>query len=71
MGNGETRWVKEPELRQYLPISHGRVWQLRREGVLNPVFLGRTVLFDLREVDRVLEALRAEQDGEDTEAVAR
>ena len=58
----DARWVREPEARRHCGgLSHGYWHELRKRGLVQPVYLGRVPLYDLRDLDRFLERLKAEQ----------
>ena len=45
-------------------ISHGAFYALVRDGLVNPIRVGRSCFFDLGDIDSFMEGLKAEQHGE-------
>ena len=64
MAEQRGRWVREPGLQEYIRLPHGTIYALRREGLLKTSKIGRAVFYDLDQVDEMMVALRAKQDGE-------
>jgi len=58
-GSRLNRVMKEPEVLDYMQISHGTLWRLRREGVIPELRLGlRGIRFDREDVDDAIESLK-------------
>ena len=61
----EPRLMREPEARQYLGgLSHGRLFQLRQEGLIPVLKVGRSVFYDRVALDEVIDKLREQSDNE-------
>jgi hypothetical protein len=54
------RLLKEIGARQYLGgMSHGAFWALRQAGVIDAIYAGRAVYYDVHDLDLAIERLRA------------
>lgn len=56
------RWVRETTARSYMgAVSHGFFWKLVKDGLIQQTKIGRAVFYDLKEIDRFMEQVGAEQ----------
>ena len=62
----EQRLLREPAARRYLGgMSHGAFFGLRKQGLIEPVKVGRAAYYDVRDLDELVEKLR---DGDGVDA---
>jgi hypothetical protein len=55
------RLLKEPAARRYLGhMSHGQFWQLRQEKRIRTIKIGRSVFFDVSDLDLFVDSIRQE-----------
>ena len=55
----QQRLLREPAAREYLGgMSHGAFFNLRKQGLIEPVKVGRAAYYDLRDLDQLIEKLR-------------
>jgi hypothetical protein len=56
-----SRLLKEPGARRYLGgMSHGQFFELRQAKVIPTYHVGRSVYFDVRDLDIFIDAIREE-----------
>ena len=56
----KARLMKEIGARRYLGgMSHGAFWALRQAGVIEAIYAGRAVYYDVFDLDKAIEKLRA------------
>jgi hypothetical protein len=55
------RLLKEPAARRYLGnMSHGQFWELRQEKRIRTIKIGRSVFFDVSDLDLFVDSIRQE-----------
>ena len=53
------RLMKEPEAREYLGrLSYGYFWRMRKDGLIPEVRMGRSVRFDVQDLDELIDKLK-------------
>ncbi len=54
----DSRLMREQELREYLGgISHGALFQLRQQGLIPTLKIGRSVFYDRKAIDEFIDRI--------------
>ncbi len=61
------RLLKESEVREMLSISRGSIYNLRDKGLLTPIYMGRSVLYDIDDVMECIQKLKEGSNGDGSE----